>query len=162
MTLSLPTLQRASTSFFASRSASLRSTAASLTACRRAFNKAVAKTPQSSDTISLLKGGWGPERYRTVPFVKEELRAVIEEVPDVKYYYIGDEDPRPYPYKDIPIDQKIDYEVLERRALEQLVCFPAYPAMGASETVSSSLSFSHRRKDPPLSCPQSGSCNCRS
>lgn len=62
-------------------------------------------------TPAVIQGSWGPEKFKDVPFVKEELRSVIDEVPDVKYYYIGDADPEPYPYRDIPIDQRIDYEV---------------------------------------------------
>lgn len=65
---------------------------------------------KSTDNLS-IKGGWSNEKFNTVPFVKEPLRAVLEEVPDVKYYYIGDNDPKPYPYKDIPIDQQISLEV---------------------------------------------------
>lgn len=55
--------------------------------------------------------GWGPERYRTIPFMKEDLRSVIEEVPDVPYYQIGEADPKEYPFKEIPVDHPIPYEV---------------------------------------------------
>lgn len=82
---------------------------------RRYFSNVDTAPPVSSVTkpppMSLVKGGWAPERFRTVPFVKENLRSVIEEVPDVQYYYIGDPDPQGYPYREIPVDQPIDYEV---------------------------------------------------
>lgn len=93
---------------------------------QRGFSQVVAAA--TSDVVGspktasppLIKGGWGPERFRTVPFVKEDLRSVIQEVPDVKYYYLGDEAPQPYPYKDIPVDQKIDYEVQGLESVEYM------------------------------------------
>lgn len=49
----------------------------------------------------------GAPQYRRVPFVREDLSAVMREVPDFKYYYIGSENMSSYPYKDVPMDQPI-------------------------------------------------------
>ncbi|KAL8449283.1 hypothetical protein Emag_003667 [Eimeria magna] len=49
----------------------------------------------------------GSPKYRKVPFVREDLSTVMEEVPDFKYYYIGNENASSYPYKNIPMDQPI-------------------------------------------------------
>ncbi|OEH74548.1 mitochondrial-processing peptidase alpha [Cyclospora cayetanensis] len=49
----------------------------------------------------------GAPQYRRVPFVKEDLTAVMREVPDFKYYYIGSENASSYPYKNVPLDQPI-------------------------------------------------------
>eukprot|EP00916_Digyalum_oweni_P023547 GHVL01039075.1.p1 GENE.GHVL01039075.1~~GHVL01039075.1.p1 ORF type:complete len:530 (-),score=103.38 GHVL01039075.1:60-1649(-) len=45
--------------------------------------------------------------YNKVPFIKEDLDAVYDEVPNIKYYYIGEEDPQEYPYLNTPMTDTI-------------------------------------------------------
>lgn len=68
-------------------------------------------SPQAAVSSAKTLTPWGPEKFRLVPFVKEELRQVIREVPDVHYYYIGDENPGDYPYKDIALTEPIPLDV---------------------------------------------------
>ncbi|KEP64802.1 UNVERIFIED_CONTAM: peptidase M16, alpha subunit, putative [Hammondia hammondi] len=52
------------------------------------------------------KAGPAPE-YRRVPFVKEDMEKVMEEVPEFKYYYVGKENTKGNVYEGIPLDQSI-------------------------------------------------------
>ncbi|CDJ37319.1 mitochondrial-processing peptidase alpha subunit, putative [Eimeria tenella] len=63
-------------------------------------------TATAAPTAAAVAAGQQPQ-YRRVPFVREDLSLVMQEVPDFKYYYIGNEAPSAYPYKDVPMDQPI-------------------------------------------------------
>lgn len=45
-------------------------------------------------------------KYDVVKFVKEDVAAVMKEVPDVQYYYFGG-NPEPNPYQSVPIDEPV-------------------------------------------------------
>lgn len=48
-----------------------------------------------------------PPKYRSVPFLKEDIGKVLEEVPELKFYYTGEELGQENPYKEVPLDQPI-------------------------------------------------------
>lgn len=77
-------------------SALRRGTCSSSVGCRRSLATAAQQSA----------AGCAPE-YRRVPFVKEDLATVMNEVPDFRYYYIGNENASSYPYKDVPMHQPI-------------------------------------------------------
>ena len=45
-------------------------------------------------------------KYDVVKFVKEDIEAVMKEVPDVHYYYFGG-NTEPNPYQSVPIDEPV-------------------------------------------------------
>lgn len=62
----------------------------------------------SAAASALLQPKAGPEpEYRRVPFVKEDMEKVMEEVPEFKYYYVGRENPKGNIYEGIPLDRSI-------------------------------------------------------
>ena len=48
----------------------------------------------------------GVPKYDVVKFVKEDVEAVMKEVPDVQYYYFGG-NTEPNPYQSVPIDEPV-------------------------------------------------------
>ena len=59
----------------------------------------VARAATASNAVSAPK-------YEVVKFVKEDLAAVMKEVPDVQYYYFGG-NAEPNPYQNVPIDEPV-------------------------------------------------------
>ena len=49
-------------------------------------------------------------KYDVVKFVKEDVAAVMKEVPDVQYYYFGG-NPEPNPYQSVPIDEPVLHNI---------------------------------------------------
>lgn len=74
--------------------------------CGGHYVEALEKRSLSTAAPSQASSGQAPQ-YRRVPFVREDLAAVMREVPDFKYYYIGDANTSSYPYKDMPMDQPV-------------------------------------------------------
>ena len=84
-----------------------------LEGCSRGFRRAAgsyagayARRCLATAALPQQSAGGAP-KYRHVPFVREDLAAVMREVPDFKYYYIGNENASSYPYKDVPMDRPI-------------------------------------------------------
>ncbi|AFZ79081.1 mitochondrial processing peptidase alpha subunit, putative [Theileria equi strain WA] len=44
-----------------------------------------------------------PPKFELVPFKKEDMNVIMSEVPDFKYYYIGNSDSKENPYMNVPL-----------------------------------------------------------
>lgn len=58
------------------------------------------------NAASLTEATPAPQ-YRRVPFVREEMSEVLREVPDVKYYFVGDAESSSNPFKDLPMKEPV-------------------------------------------------------
>ena len=75
---------------------------------QRAATAAAATAPAAAAAAApTAAAAAGAPQYRRVPFVREDISVVMQEVPDFKYYYIGEEKPSKNPYKDIPMHTPI-------------------------------------------------------
>lgn len=58
----------------------------------------------------------GVPKYEVVKFVKEDVEAVMKEVPDVQYYYFGG-NAESNPYQSVPIDEPVLHNIPEPKIL---------------------------------------------
>eukprot|EP00922_Rhytidocystis_sp_ex-Travisia-forbesii_P003996 GHVS01005793.1.p1 GENE.GHVS01005793.1~~GHVS01005793.1.p1 ORF type:complete len:530 (+),score=81.06 GHVS01005793.1:30-1619(+) len=72
--------------------------------CQRSLLSCLRPRRAFSSAVAITHDGQRPT-YSPVKFVKEELEKVIEEVPEFRYYILGEEDPKENIFANVPLDE---------------------------------------------------------
>ncbi|KAF8817879.1 putative peptidase M16, alpha subunit [Cardiosporidium cionae] len=79
----------------------------SLASARPASSLTFVRRRSFSTASPAVANSLKPLEFRTVPFVREDLQNIVDEVPEFKFYYLGDEETHTNIYASIPLDQSI-------------------------------------------------------